>query len=214
VTDDHAAFLRAIIAEPDDDRPRLIFSDWLYEHGEPERSEFIRVQVELARADDSWTPPAGMSPANARDALRRRERELLDEYDHVWTPGAVYAATGYRGGSRPFSRPWAFRRGFVAEVACSWPDWLAHHAALLDACPIRHARDGLVRLPTDPTGYDLPSDRADWPAYLGCLFPGVRFEPPAEPGHAARRGRLLDEMRRDIARHLGIPASMLREPTP
>lgn len=43
------AFLRAIIANPDDDAPRLIFADWLEEHGEGERSEFIRVQCEIAK---------------------------------------------------------------------------------------------------------------------------------------------------------------------
>jgi uncharacterized protein (TIGR02996 family) len=58
-----AALLAAIRAAPDDDAPRLIYADWLDEHGQPERAEFIRVQVELARAE---TP-----------ALRRREAELL-----------------------------------------------------------------------------------------------------------------------------------------
>lgn len=37
-----AAFLRAIAANPDDDTPRLVFADWLEEHGEPERAEFVR----------------------------------------------------------------------------------------------------------------------------------------------------------------------------
>jgi uncharacterized protein (TIGR02996 family) len=42
-------FLRAVLAAPDDDTPRLAFADWLDEHGEPERAEFIRVQCRLAR---------------------------------------------------------------------------------------------------------------------------------------------------------------------
>ena len=37
-------FLRAICAEPDDDTVRLAFADWLQEHGEPDRAEFIRIQ--------------------------------------------------------------------------------------------------------------------------------------------------------------------------
>ena len=40
-------FLAAICANPDDDAPRLVYADWLDEHGDP-RGEFIRVQVELA----------------------------------------------------------------------------------------------------------------------------------------------------------------------
>lgn len=45
---DRESFLRAIIAEPADDKPRLIFADWLDEHGESARAEFIRVQCQLA----------------------------------------------------------------------------------------------------------------------------------------------------------------------
>jgi len=41
-------FITEILANPDDDMPRLIFADWLEERGDP-RSEFIRVQCELAR---------------------------------------------------------------------------------------------------------------------------------------------------------------------
>ena len=42
------AFMRAIIATPDDDGPRLVYADWLEESGESEYSEFIRVQCQLA----------------------------------------------------------------------------------------------------------------------------------------------------------------------
>jgi uncharacterized protein (TIGR02996 family) len=41
---DRAAFLAAILDRPDDDLPRLVYADWLDEHGEPERAEFIRTQ--------------------------------------------------------------------------------------------------------------------------------------------------------------------------
>src|SRR5262249_29199298 len=48
------AFLRAILDAPDDDAPRLVYADWLDEHGETERAEFIRVQITLASlAEDS-----------------------------------------------------------------------------------------------------------------------------------------------------------------
>src|SRR5262245_44894995 len=60
---DAAALLAAIRQTPEDDAPRLVYADWLDEHGQPERAEFIRVQCELARRNDP--------------ALRRREAELL-----------------------------------------------------------------------------------------------------------------------------------------
>jgi uncharacterized protein (TIGR02996 family) len=46
---DRDALLVAIHATPDDDAPRLVFADWLDEHGEPERAEFIRLQVAQRR---------------------------------------------------------------------------------------------------------------------------------------------------------------------
>ena len=48
----HAGFLRAILDDPDDDGVRLVYADWLDEHGQPERAEFIRVQCELALAHE------------------------------------------------------------------------------------------------------------------------------------------------------------------
>ena len=67
--DERFALLRTIEDHPDDDMPRLVFADWLQEHGEEERAEFIRVQIELARM--------GLSEER-RDHLRAREHHLLE----------------------------------------------------------------------------------------------------------------------------------------
>src|SRR4051812_47586823 len=45
----HEPFLRAICQAPDDDAPRLVFADWLDETGDPDRAEFIRQHIQLAR---------------------------------------------------------------------------------------------------------------------------------------------------------------------
>ena len=54
------------------DLPKLVYADWLDEHGRHARAEFIRVQCELARlsADDP-----------VRAALAIREMELLGNRD-------------------------------------------------------------------------------------------------------------------------------------
>jgi uncharacterized protein (TIGR02996 family) len=84
---DATALLAAIRAAPDDDAPRLVYADWLDEHGQPERAEFIRVQCALARAD---------SPA-----LRRREAELLAAHHDEFA--GLLLAPGFR---------FRFERGF------------------------------------------------------------------------------------------------------
>jgi type VI secretion system protein ImpC len=88
-----AALLRAIVEAPHDDMARLIYADWLEEHGRPERAELIRVQIALTRI----APPqrlneatgqvfGGPTPANEALAaqLRQREQELLDRFGAAW----------------------------------------------------------------------------------------------------------------------------------
>src|SRR5262249_54159392 len=91
-------FLEAIIAEPDDDTPRLIFADWLEEQGDAARAEFIRVQIERARLPE-W---------DARQVrLRLRERELIEQYGLKWK----WELPNIEGIN------WEdFRRGFVATA--------------------------------------------------------------------------------------------------
>jgi uncharacterized protein (TIGR02996 family) len=68
-------FLRAICADPEDDTARLVYADWLEENGQPERAEFIRVQVERAR----------LRAAGAdTEALERRLRELRHAHEYEW----------------------------------------------------------------------------------------------------------------------------------
>lgn len=68
-----AALLWGIAENHAADAPRLVYADWLEEHGDAPRAEFIRVQCELATAP---TPE-----------LRRRERELLDAHRREWVTG-------------------------------------------------------------------------------------------------------------------------------
>jgi uncharacterized protein (TIGR02996 family) len=112
---DEEAFLDAILAEPDNDVPRLIFADWLEEHGD-QRSEFIRVQCQLARLreDDPRRP-----------ALEAREQELLGAYQGEWLGPLA-------GGSMRLR----FRRGFVDEVTLRLEAFLHRAEELVAAAPV------------------------------------------------------------------------------
>ncbi len=70
-----AAFLRSIAEEGENNTGRLVFADWLEEHDESPRAEFIRVQCELA---------SSKLPEKRHHELRVRERELLDAHRHEW----------------------------------------------------------------------------------------------------------------------------------
>jgi uncharacterized protein (TIGR02996 family) len=127
----HDDFLQAVLDNPDDDAPRLAFADWLEEHGDPERAEFIRVQVELA----------GLPEDDDRQyALAARERALLGRHEQEW------AGSLGRGQSRP-----TFRRGFVSHLfidAQTLPEAAdaAFTVAPLDGLIVLKARGSVQRL--------------------------------------------------------------------
>jgi uncharacterized protein (TIGR02996 family) len=164
------SYLRAIIALPDDDGPRLCAADWWDEQGAAERAEFVRVQCELARMDVALRATlreerestgantfvvVSDSDAKAYDTLRRRERELRTDDNVIsWLPvvepwGAFLSATCAShlgpGDAHCCNGPSPiakaeFRRGFVAELTAAAADFLAHADALTAACPLRRVR--------------------------------------------------------------------------
>src|SRR5438067_825926 len=87
------AFLRAIVADPADDATRLVYADFLEDHGDAVRAEFIRTQIALTRM-------AAEDPA--RPALAARETALLQEHGQRW-------AEPLRG----LNWKWRFGRGFI-----------------------------------------------------------------------------------------------------
>jgi uncharacterized protein (TIGR02996 family) len=72
---DRDAFLRTILDHPEDDLARLVYADWLDEHGEQARADLIRVQCELEKLTDE--DPRGV-------VLCEREAELLTAHAHSW----------------------------------------------------------------------------------------------------------------------------------
>src|SRR5262245_54494625 len=100
------ALLRDICENPEDDTPRLVYADWLDEHGDADRAELIRVQCEQARLpkDD----PRGKE-------LSQRAEELLREHDTDWV-GALPWPTGVRWCAAYKRWRYAFKRGFVVQA--------------------------------------------------------------------------------------------------
>lgn len=141
--------LRAVIAEPADDLVRLAVADWLEEHDESERAEFIRVEVDRAawrvcpHGPGLHRPPGRCPVCDSRTAATARLRDLFfgGARDWFFVPGfghPSYSADRVlqwygEGDSRGVRDPVATgktRRGFISEVRCSTPDLLAHAPAL------------------------------------------------------------------------------------
>jgi uncharacterized protein (TIGR02996 family) len=111
------AFLQDVCEHPDDDAPRLVYADWLDEHDQPERAEFIRVECELEHAEEHgprWRQ------------LTARQIDLIRAHKKDWV--------------RPF-KGWTysthFRRGFVDTVSVSLQRFTTRAAELFRLAPVR-----------------------------------------------------------------------------
>ena len=192
---DGDALLRTIIVDPADDTPRLVYADWLEENGEPDRAEFIRVQVKLARLGDNpecsrGTPNADdcgdpRCPRRRHSRLRRRERELWAKAAddamqadeplwgvlptwHVagWSPNELHVVRLRDEGHPEFRL--RFRRGFVSAVTCTAEDWVEHGDALVGCQPVE--RVALTTWPSRDPGWSeyLWRDGGDLAVFRVC----------------------------------------------
>lgn len=127
-----AELLKAVLAKPDDDKPRLAYAMPLGRAGDP-RAEFIRAQVEYARIKKT-------APANELYNLGGRIIELRESHARAWSAPIS-----------PFVQEVWFHRGFVELVGLPARDFLDHADRLFSLAPIRHlditdVRDDLVEL--------------------------------------------------------------------
>ncbi len=124
--------LKDICANPDDDTPRLVYADWLDDHGDAEGAEFIRLQIRLSKM------PAG---DRRRAAAERRERELWAGLEEGWFGPFRNRKWLHKPTLAPTpARPaWAFRRGFLERVTLSVEGFRKHGKKLLAAAPVREA---------------------------------------------------------------------------
>jgi uncharacterized protein (TIGR02996 family) len=184
---DEEGLLLAIRQEPGNDAPRLIYADFLKDHGRADRALFIRTQLTLvAMAEND----------SRRRALERQVRRLLRANARAWygnRPGRAVSVES-DGVTVRLDNPDArltFRRGFIAGAAIGLaplPEeiaWLFQFApieevSLLGRDPIVHGSHFWGRSPGDdpelaPEVYPfiLPANLFD-ELTQGEYFAGVR----------------------------------------
>jgi uncharacterized protein (TIGR02996 family) len=132
------ALCQAVVQQPADDLPRLMAADWLEERGQPERAEFIRVQVELA--------------SDPTPALQWRERALWNGVNvgHFWPIELAPSLLAVRfdwsspnsglGSSRSTGKQIEFHRGFPDSVNTQAMQWLQFGNELVPQYPVRTVR--------------------------------------------------------------------------
>lgn len=194
--------LRTIIKNPADDTARLVYADWLDEHGRAERAEFIRVQCELERCDVCsprqgtwWDWQCGHRPAH------ERVQELQEQHGREWARvPCVTCVKGYekhpttgevieqwcrscdrtgdamqREGCTPH-----FRRGFVERVEVPGLAWLFEHKRFVrrrEPSPIsflREPEDAIIT-PPPPLEEYYEWRVTEWAKAVGAAHPVTEF---------------------------------------
>jgi uncharacterized protein (TIGR02996 family) len=123
---DREALATAIADHPREDAPRFAYADWLEEHGQPSRAEFVRLQCQAAQQRPGTVARA--------DALRAAE-DLRAEHEADWLG---------EWASRLVT--WEYRRGFIWKVRMTAQAFLAHGEDLFRAEPVRRLE--VVKAPT------------------------------------------------------------------
>ena len=167
--------LRAIIANPDDDDPRLQYADWLEENGQAERAEFIRVQIEKARTPIcKHEKDMGIAPAKCRRCqLRGREAFLMiHDLPNEWhgLPPHYFACANkasHNWKPKEKHKAWAwFDRGFVERLYCTLADSLEYGSVLVASNPVS------MILAVDMIPIVFPAiDKCGWRRYANNWVP-------------------------------------------
>jgi len=192
------AFVTAIIENVEDDTPRLVYADWLEENGDPDRAEFIRLQIELAGLEDQDRPiGTGKKPGSTprERLLQKREGELLDLHRREWK-----SVLPKRAQEELLCE---FRRGFVARMSVSAARFLRGGAALCRATPLEELQLTNHQGRTEPL--------ADFPALARVrkltLHDGLVFDEGAKLLLESPRLRNLTALDLDYRGMIGLPGA-------
>jgi len=120
IPDEQAALLAGIVARPDDDTARLVYADWLQEHGDERQAQYIRDAIALDR----------LSPYEdvKREQLGQRLDKIADARGANWL-----RALGVIDSLPHFDRGMLFDVNFDSANA-----FLACAQVLLTRTPIQH----------------------------------------------------------------------------
>jgi uncharacterized protein (TIGR02996 family) len=101
---ENPALLAAVIADAEDDAPRLVYADWLEEHGDPDRAAFIRNQCALfdkSPGDPDYVDLTERRPEVSAALWRRQLGPQLPEavgfHDNIWVERDDTDASYHRG---------------------------------------------------------------------------------------------------------------------
>lgn len=125
-TTEESALVGQILTRPADDTPRLVYADWLDDHGQTDRAEFVRVQCEITREYPGHNdhPEYASEDWHRRDVAANGEChgcQLLDRQRLLW---AVISPAFAAPTDRLIRRPRTILVSYPLAPAVTY--WLGH----------------------------------------------------------------------------------------
>lgn len=164
----HESFLRAIFDAPEDDTARLVYADYLQEHGDEDRAGFIRLDCGADRATDE---------VKRAQLLAERNELVRKQQSHPWPWSNTQTERGFPLPPNPLElgTSWHEDVDGLRSVVVNWrPAWFGARAVRVEAPP-RHTPELLELL------FELPflQQVTDW-----NLAGYVDLSPEPEPEHS------------------------------
>ncbi len=201
--DEETALVRAVLADPGDDAPRLIYRDWLDERGRWAYETVLALVLAYPEADGPrllaarWWEENGESERAefvrvqcAIEPLRNNGGGHKDRYENDKKWAALRRREGELhwswnlwapGGPRWHDAPgWGFewRRGFIRAATCMASQWLKHGDVLTGEHPVEEVT--LTTVPPQPDRAETLLHEA-WPRVKHWHLPRI-IEPSRTHG--------------------------------
>lgn len=167
--------LRAILMNPKCDTTRLVYADWLQDNGDPDRAEFIRIQVGFSQGLYKGKPLTEM-PDKVVNHLASTEYKFVERMANDWfllkeLSGRKHNIYQKQFFIEDFFRPrislraprlprWSSRdgdiklmitNGFVTEISLPLNSFLTNANALFQSQPIENVK--IIDVEPDYLGY-------------------------------------------------------------
>jgi uncharacterized protein (TIGR02996 family) len=118
---DGEALLRAVLAKPRDDAPRLVYADWLDEHGQAAAADYIRACCAIRTAPD----------------VARLSAQLATFRGLLFEPGGVLGGRVFHAAGLLAAEP---RAGFLSDIELPCRALMAHAGLIFSALPVEAVR--------------------------------------------------------------------------
>lgn len=181
------AFLEAIKASPDDDLPRLAFSDWLEEHGDPDRAHMTRFKYPPANEIWGMSKKAKKWRKLAREQMKTGVPKSVDIFVDSIEWQKQQKQVPYPDDWLSYAGLWIsgdrlvvnVRHGFVSGVACRMRKLVRYLPKLVRLCPLTQAyptcvyfdrRHEVTYVPLDEINSEETVIRRQYNEIPGCIW--------------------------------------------